>query len=142
MTSRDGYRPQWDIDNSYGQEGELLVRDIIEGMKHGRVEVKRDWVFHKTGNLYVEYECYRRDGWQKSGIAITEAETWVFVLGDSGVAICIGTDRLKALARQRWRDERFRREEKDGSHPTRGVLIPVTLIVNDAQYNPDDEADC
>lgn len=141
MSRRDGYQPQWDIDNSYGQEGELLVGDIIEGIKHGRVEVKRDWMFHKTGNLYVEYECYRQGGWHKSGVAITEAETWVFVLGDSNVAICISTDRLKTIARQCYRQARFRREEKDGSHPTKGVLVPATFIVNDAQTSPYAEAD-
>ena len=129
----DGYEPRFDIDNRYGHDGERLVGDVIQGMVTGCTEVKRDGMFHKTGNLYVEYECHRRDGWHKSGIATTEADAWAFVLGESNVVICIATSVLKEIARDRYR-QGHTAEETNGSHPTRGVLIPAALIVEHARW--------
>ena len=130
----EGYEPRFDIDNAYGNEGERYVADVIDGMKQGRVEVKRDAMFQKTGNLYVEYECLRNDGWNKSGIATTEADVWVFVLGDSGVCFAIPTEKLKALARERFRKGDIA-EERDGSHPTKGVLISFAGLLKAAMQS-------
>lgn len=56
----DGYEPRFDIDASYGRQGELFVSSIIDALTGGSVEVKRDSRFAKTGNVYVEYECRKR----------------------------------------------------------------------------------
>lgn len=128
----EGYEPRFDIDLTYGREGEVAVLDIIEGIKSSKTEVKRDAVFHKTGNIYVEYACKINGQWFESGIRTTSAEYWVFVLGNSGVMVTIQIDKLKDLAKNYyyWCGSV---EEKDGSHPTKGIVIPVTAIIQQAQ---------
>jgi hypothetical protein len=70
----------FDLDLSYGQAGENLVEELLT---QGRtVEVKRDRKWHSTGNLYVEVECWymRTESWEPSGVMVTKAEYWAFVL--------------------------------------------------------------
>lgn len=129
----DGYEPRFDIDAEYGRQGELFVSSIIDSLAKGSVEVKRDSRFANTGNIFVEYECLRQGSWMKSGIATSEADTWVYVLGDSQVVIAMPREVLKELALEMWRNPRNRREEKDGSHPAKGVIIPLHKLVGWAQ---------
>lgn len=126
----DGYEPRFDIDIERGRQGEMFVLGILEALKEGgsRVEVKRDDRSQETGNIYVEYQCRRRDGWAASGIAVSEAQIWVFVLCLGDLAVCVSTERLKQLARVAYRRGRVA-EETDGSHPTKGVLIRLTDLV-------------
>lgn len=131
----EGYKPQFDIDLRYGRKGEELVLNFLTGMLtdepgHLTVEVKTDARALDTQNVYIEYECRRQDGWQPSGIAVSEADYWAVVIGETVVigvpTAIIQTCCTKALAA----DPRYglRREERDGSHPTRGVAIPVQLF--------------
>ena len=77
----EGYEPRFDIDYSeVGRPGELFVMGIIEGLKSDRVEVKTDQVSQTTGNIYVEYACKKQGQYKPSGLAVTEASLWVFVL--------------------------------------------------------------
>lgn len=127
----EGYNPDFDIDYEYGKQGELFVTSVARAMKEGRVEVKRDGRFAETGNIYVEYECRGRDGvWRPSGIALKDnpPDLWVFVLGDSETALVIPTERLKAVCRPLFRQGRTA-EERDGSNPTRGVLVKVSHLM-------------
>ena len=121
-----GYEPRFDIDLAYGQQGELFVADIRDGLRDGTVEVKRDGRFHDTGNLYIEHECRRQGRYQPSGIATTEAKVWVFVLGDAPACLCISTDLLRE-----WTSiEGFPTAEcVVGSHPTRGWLMSLQRAV-------------
>lgn len=123
-----GYEPRFDIDLAHGEAAESWVEDlVVGGAKRG--EVKSDRMFPKTGNMYVEYECRGRDGiWRPSGLATTKSELWFHILGDTGVALVISTDRLKAACRQMFRQGRLA-EEKDGSNPTKGVLVNVVDFV-------------
>ena len=70
----------FDLDFGYGRKGEQLVEELLtEGKK---IEVKRDRKWWVTGNLYVEVECWfnKSKSWEPSGIMVTEAEYWAFVL--------------------------------------------------------------
>lgn len=70
----------FDLDFSYGKEGENLVEELLGG---GRtVEVKRDRKWHQTGNLYIEVECWylKSQSWEPSGLSVTKADYWAFVL--------------------------------------------------------------
>jgi hypothetical protein len=124
----EGYEPRFDRDYQYGRQGEIFVTDIVEALQNDRVEVKRDARYKDTGNLYVEVKCRRGGEWKKSGIATTEAEVWVFVLGDSEMCVVITTEALKRLVRQQWKNGRVA-EERDGSHPTVGVLISASALL-------------
>lgn len=76
----------FDLDFSYGRAGETLVEELLTGGK--TVEVKRDRKWSSTGNLYIETKCWyqRSQSWEDSGLAVTKAEYWAFVL-EQGVLI-------------------------------------------------------
>ena len=66
---------KFDHDLEFGQLGE----DFVKGMqsKNTKIEVKteRD-IWKTTGNIAIEIRCRGK----KSGISVTEAETWVHLL--------------------------------------------------------------
>ena len=86
-----------------------------------------------TGRLYVEYECLGRNGWYPSGIDATDSDVWVFVLGSTASAIVIATDLLRQLVGRVRRNPRFCRKETDGDHPTKGVVLPLSLVLTTVQ---------
>ena len=116
--------PRFDLDYARGRQAELWVQDLRAALQADRVEVKHDERARETGNLYVEFECLKRGSYRPSGIAVTEAEAWVFVLENPHLAVVVSTVRLKELARASWRLG-YRAECQRGDHPTRGVLIPI-----------------
>lgn len=73
-------KSSFDLDFSYGRKGEQLVEELLTDGK--RIEVKRDRKWHLTGNVYIETECFftKDNQWAASGLAVTEAEYWAFVL--------------------------------------------------------------
>ena len=83
MTSLSSF----DLDFRYGYAGEQLVEELLTNGK--TVEVKRDRKWHETGNLYIEVECWytSTQSWQDSGIKVTEADYWAFVLEESVLMI-------------------------------------------------------
>lgn len=133
--------PRFDIDLDYGQQGEEYVDAGLRALFTGKCEVKRDAVSVETGNLFVEYECRHADGvWRKSGLATTEATLWAHVLGDTGVVLLFPVAGLKYACRKVWKDEDRRKTMMRGSHPTRGVLIPLGDVVMYAHELPFGEA--
>jgi hypothetical protein len=123
----DGYEPRFDLDLAWGEQGQLFVEDIATAISRGLVEVKRDGRWHQTGNLYAEYKCRKVTGeWARSGIAATDATVCAFVLGDTEVALFVPTELLRQFMREAYKKSTwYRIEERDGSHPTRGVKVPI-----------------
>ena len=70
----------FDLDFGFGRKGEQLVEELLTNGK--RVEVKRDRKWWVTNNLYIEVECWyqKSQAWEPSGLMVTEAEYWAFVL--------------------------------------------------------------
>ena len=70
----------FDLDFGYGQAGEKLVEELLTEGK--TVEVKRDRKWWSTNNLYIEVECWyqRSQSWEPSGLSVTKAAYWAFVL--------------------------------------------------------------
>lgn len=125
----EGYAPNFDLDLRHGQAGEQTVAAFIEGFTNGTIEVKSDRLAANTGNVYIEGECKRRDGWQPSGIAATTATYWALVIGET-VILGVPTEVLRnCYAKASDPKLRMAREEKDGSHPTRGVAIPLNVLL-------------
>ena len=123
----EGYEPRYDIDSEVGRQGSFFVMDIIDALKGDRVEVKRDLKSQETGNIYLEYECKKRGRYVKSGLAITEADLWVFVLDHGDLALAVSTDLLKKMGRVAFTRGQ-KKECQRGSHPTRGVVIPISEL--------------
>lgn len=109
----------FDLDFSYGHEGEQLVRDILTGGL--TVEVKRDRRWVETGNIYIESAFYSRatHNWVESGIMVTKADRWAFVL-ESLVIIAKTTDIRRAV-------DTYGRpiSNKIEPNPSKGFLITV-----------------
>jgi hypothetical protein len=84
----------FDIDLRYGNEGEQLVLQLLNGGK--KIEVKTDRMAHKTGNVAIEFKCRGR----LSGIATSEADYWALVLNENKLIIFIRTEILRAICRQ------------------------------------------
>jgi hypothetical protein len=122
------YQPQWDIDLKHGLYGESIVKDVLL-LGDGEIEVKTDRKARSTGNLYIETHCRRRDGWHPSGISTSEASVWFFIIGPED-KLMVGIS-AAALRREAVRFAARVAEETDGSHPTRGVLVPLAALVRE-----------
>ena len=86
----------FDLDFAYGYEGESLVEQLLT---NGRtVEVKRDRRWKDTNNLFIEVQCWynKSQSWELSGLFVTKAEYWAFVL-ESGVLIVATIDVQTAI---------------------------------------------
>ena len=75
----------WDIDLRDGQFGESKVVKLLH---IETIEVKTDRRWMETGNLFIEESCFYQgsNSWQPSGIAVSKATHWAFVL-DNNVII-------------------------------------------------------
>lgn len=131
-----GRNPDWDLDWEIGRNGELLVVDLIQSLKDGaRIETKTDMYAMRTGNFYVEYRCRYFGQYKPSGIAVTTADVWALVMATE-VAVFAPVDRLKAVARYYHAQGRIRNGGLNGSHPTWGVLLPVSTLLSDLMNPP------
>lgn len=85
-------KSSFDLDFSFGREGEQLVEQLLTNGK--TVEVKRDRKWHITGNIYIEVECWyvASQSWEASGLMVTKADYWAFVL-EKGV-VMVPTDHV------------------------------------------------
>lgn len=121
----------WDLDLRAGKEGESLVADLLS---LDTVEVKTDKRWHETGNVYVETECYYResDSWEPSGVRVSKATHWAFVLEDS--VLIVPLHRLKEAI---WESNRPITCNIP-PNPSRGYLItPAVLLehIRTARHN-------
>ena len=91
----------FDLDFSYGSEGEKLVKELLTGGL--TVEVKRDRKWHSTNNLYIEVECWymTKQAWEPSGLSVTTAAYWAFVLEQS--TLIVPTDVLRRTVQEKGR---------------------------------------
>jgi len=120
------WEPKWDIDFEYGRKGEQLVERLL-GEAGPKVEVKHDSMAASTGNLAVEFECNGKP----SGISITGAGWWAFVVGGKGedkIVILAETQRLKDLCRRHYKEENIKRA--GDNQQTRVILVPVCSILH------------
>ena len=86
------FNSDFKYDLEVGQVEEERLAHLLSG---GKIEVKRDFIAHKTGNVFVEYESRGAP----SGISTTQADYWAFVLEYETVVI-IPSNRLKQKAAQ------------------------------------------
>jgi hypothetical protein len=91
----------FDLDFSYGSEGEKLVKELLTGGL--TVEVKRDRKWHSTNNLYIEVECWymTKQAWEPSGLSVTTASYWAFVLEQT--TLIVPTDVLRKTVQEKGR---------------------------------------
>jgi hypothetical protein len=121
-------QPDWDIDRERGETAEALVRRLRTTLLTAECEVKCDDRAAQTGNVYVETACKTANGWQPSGLNVTKASTWVWVLFDMRVVIWMPVWLLKDLARTAPESACL-----VGSHPTRGRLLSLDRLLSESR---------
>lgn len=124
--------PDWDLDYSAGKHAENAVDTAHGAFLQGRGEVKYDRVARRTNRVYIETHCKTARGWQRSGISVTKADFWAFVLDDANHAMLIvSTAKIRNLG-LRASTEGLCVEQPRGSHPTVGVAIPIRWFYPEA----------
>ena len=113
----------FDIDLSVGQEGEILVTELLT---QGRtIEVKKDLKWKDTGNLYIETVCWSHNNgqWYPSGLTVTKAEYWAFVLDDA--VLMLPTSILKTVVAYKGKEISCNIEP----NPSKGYLIRIIDVL-------------
>lgn len=117
----------WDIDFRRGEVGENLVKDVVE-----TAEVKTDYRWQETYNVYIEYSCYYKTSgkFENSGIAVTKAKYWSLVLpmkDKDPIIFSVPTDVLKrALKKYGKKTECIISENR-----SKGLLIKLNDILKE-----------
>lgn len=94
---------------------------MIRGGGH-HLELKSDQKARETGKVFVEFKQHGR----ASGIATTQSQWWTVEV-ETDVFVTVKTERLKALAREAWKDPRNRK--RGGDHDAyEGILVPVEWL--------------
>lgn len=123
--------PNFDIDLARGLVGENLVEQLPEMIAMGKVEIKTDYRAVETGNFYVETWQYSQPDAtdrRKSGINITTADSWAFVIPQTLSMYLIATEHLKSLMRQNDYPETRQPIINDSTNASIGRLIPVADV--------------
>lgn len=115
----------FDLDFRKGVQGENRVERAVQGMLEGTIEVKTDFQWKRTGNIYVETECFyqRHQDWRPSGLSVSKSDLYSFVLND--MIITIPTPLLKEVVKAHGRAIECRIEPNQ----TKGYLIKLSNIV-------------
>ena len=122
-------RVKFEKDLDYGKIGEFWVDDALS---NGTVEVKTErdiWV--KTGNIAIEIRG--RDG-RKSGISITEADTWIQLLSIDGVVkggFVFKVADLKKRMKELYADGASKLVMGGDDNATQMMLIPIDKLFRD-----------
>lgn len=107
----------FEYDLKTGIIAEKYISNILSNKK---IEVKKDELAKKTGNVFVEYESRNKP----SGIATTKADFYCFVISNENI-IFVETNKLKELCKQK----RLRKVPGGDSNTSMGVLLPLEQLV-------------
>ena len=83
-----------------------------------KIEVKRDFQYKETGNIFIEYECRGK----RSGISTTQAEYWCYWLSEEH-CIFINTNKLKNICRKYLGTKRD--IQGGDNNLSKGILLPI-----------------
>lgn len=130
----DDYQPDFDIDAAVGKHGELFVANWQQSLSEGSVEVKTDQLTWRTGNVYLEHACRYGGTWRPSGVAVSKAEWFAYVLDhrDSrlpAAVIAAPMSKVRAVHEQGLTNSNHLKECIVGSHPTKGIVLPVSVFI-------------
>ena len=124
----DKPEPRFDRDYTYGRQGELQINEFLDWIAagNGQVETKRkrylDLCFYvETDQKKPGAEC-----WQPSGISVTTAACWAFVIGDTGISVLFPTDELRAMLDD---PSTLDRTQFRGAYHTRGKLVNLAVVL-------------
>lgn len=113
----------WDLDLRAGEAGESKLADLLH---MDTIEVKTDRRWKDTGNLFIEESCFQQGTrmWAPSGISISKATHWAFVLDDS--VLIVDKNLLIDVLEEHGRPV----ENKQMPNPSKGRLITPAQLIN------------
>jgi hypothetical protein len=113
----------WDLDLRAGEAGESKLADLLH---MDTIEVKTDRKWKETGNLFIEESCFQQStqSWQPSGLSISKATHWGFIL--DGSVLIITRDHLIDVVSEYGKPI----ENKQMPNPSKGHLITPTQLIN------------
>lgn len=116
---------RYDLTKKLGDEAERVV-DAFFTQPIVYIEVKRDMRWCETGNIFVETHCYYQESgkYEESGLLITKATSWVYVLGQS--KLVVPPHILLTLIK---RPDSIRTRHPHGQNPSWGNLLKLTTIL-------------
>jgi hypothetical protein len=112
----------WDLDLRAGESGESYLADLLHA---DTIEVKTDRRWKETGNIFIETECFQQSTqtWEPSGISISKATHWAFVLGN--MVLIVSKNELQSAVE--WLG--YPVENKMPPNPSKGFIVtPQALI--------------
>jgi len=107
------------------QFGEMKEKELADILLNQKIEVKTDRKWKETGNIAVEFMSRGK----KSGISITEAKYWAFILDNDNKIegiIILPIDSLKLLSREYYSQGKTTKGGDDNTSDM--VLIPLKEI--------------
>lgn len=107
------------FDLKLGQAEEIWLADLLQSKT---VEVKRDFIASRTGNVFVEFHSRGK----ASGLATTRADFWAFIL-DGERVIIVPTQFLQQVAREAYKQGRTVRGGDNNT--SEGVLVKIEELV-------------
>lgn len=128
----------WDIDLPYGQLVEGRIKDILTKPAvepdHIQFEIKSDRQAHKTGNTYIEFECWG----EKTGPKYSLSDWWVIEFAghqgpETAVNVMAFFERKWFLQRMKFLWEKGRMYEVQGGDEmaSRGGLVKIEDLFTD-----------
>ena len=118
QTTKGIYNKGFDIDLADAVLREKKLERII---KHAKIELKTDMLAIKTGNFFIEYECYDKP----SGISTTTAGFWCLEI-EGRYCFLVETQRLIDLCRKAYKEKRV---ANGGDYEgAKGVLLPISWL--------------
>lgn len=124
MSRNSDYR--FDVQLAEGLAVESWFYELTSG--GDRFEVKNDRRALETGRVYVErsHDPGQTGMYVPSGITTTEADCWIFALGDPVTCfVGVSVERLRELVDSVWHIGR----QPHGSCPTMGTLLPLPVLL-------------
>jgi len=107
------------------QFGEMKEKELANILLNQKIEVKTDRKWKETGNIAVEFMSRGK----KSGISITEAKYWAFILDNDNKIegiIILPTHKLRLIAREYFSKGRVVKGGDDNTSDM--VLIPLSVL--------------
>lgn len=123
------FNPSFDADFSRGSFGEDLINSMPVMFQESKIEVKTDYRAVETGNFFIEYQQQNiySDEWKPSGINVSTADYWAFVIPQNFAVYIVSRKSLVELVRDNWETYKHRSQpiRSAETNAARGVLVPV-----------------
>lgn len=116
------YSRSFNHDLKVGLLGEDWAKEFFSG--EFKLEVKFDSIAHTSGNLFIEYSS--RD--KPSGIAVTDAEYYLYIIAEFNYAIILNVENLKERLRFYYKHNMYIRNGGDDDTSV-GFLVPIQELL-------------